>query len=566
MREFYVEVLPGTGHSGGLVVCWKPHLQVSYCPGNGLAIYLVIEDPGQSPWIAAGIYASPQPHLRNSLWEETSDIVKIGLPTLLAGDFNTLLWPSDKKGGDGFWNTPEVQQFRKWVSQNQLQQLVHRGPKFSWCNNRQGRAWTWERLDRAFAVPLFFNQFPTAVAEVLPRYLSDHAPILVHTETPQPLGKKPFRFEKFWIEYPELSDIIRTSWRGIIAASPLGVLHHKLWRLQYALRRWNKQRIGDLPVKVREAHVQLAQTLQEEQGDISSMDWPQVRIATNRLTALQRQLETFWAQRARTKWITEGDRNSAFFHTRVQCRRARNRITVLSTADGADQAEKLIAPFTEAEIESAVRRLPSNHAPGPDGFPREFYKAFWPIIRGDVSRAIHHFHQIAQLPPSWGSTHVVLIPKNSSPSTLKDYHPISICDTKYKLIAKLLVMRLKKVLPVLVGQEQGVFVPDRSIHSHLLLVQEIMHSLRCRRSQYTLMAAKIDLQSAYDLVEWNCLTQVLQQFGFPSRWIDWIYSCVSSVRMAVLINGTPTKWFPMGDGSWTPTGRPPVTISIYVGG
>ncbi|KAK1319963.1 hypothetical protein QJS10_CPB04g01501 [Acorus calamus] len=298
------------------------------------------------------------------------------------------------------------------------------------------------------------------------------------------------------MEYPEFFDIIRTSWRGIIAASPLGVLHHKLWRLQYALRRWNKQRIGDLPVKVREAHIQLAQTLQEEQGDISSMDWLQVRIATNRLTALQRQLETFWAQRAQTKWITEGDRNSAFFHTRVQRRRARNRITVLSTADGkkldnspeisnhakqyfsshwaasvsapallpptlltqrigADQAEKLIAPFTEAEIESAVRRLPPNRAPGPDGFSGEFYKAFWPIIRGDVIRAIHHFHQTAQLPPSWGSTHVVLIPKNSSPSTLKDYRPISICDTKYKLIAKLLVMRLKKLLPVLVGQEQG---------------------------------------------------------------------------------------------------------------
>ncbi|KAK1301263.1 hypothetical protein QJS10_CPB12g00976 [Acorus calamus] len=151
-----------------------------------------------------------------------------------------------------------------------------------------------------------------AVAEVLPRYLLHHAPILVHTETPQPIGKKPFRFEKFWMEYLEISYIIRTSWGGIIAASPLGVLHHKLWRLQYALRRWNKQRIGDLPAKVREAYVQLAQTLQEEQGDIS-LAWIGRKI-------------------------------------------------------GADQAEKLIAPFTEAEIELAVRRLPSNHAPGLDGF------------------------------------------------------------------------------------------------------------------------------------------------------------------------------------------------------
>ncbi|KAK1308804.1 hypothetical protein QJS10_CPA09g00704 [Acorus calamus] len=328
----------------------------------------------------------------------------------------------------------------------------------------------------------------------------------------------------------------------------------------------------------------------EEQRSNSDLDYcVQLQQATNHLTALERQLEIFWAQRARQAWVREGDRNTQYFHQKVLRRRSCNRLEILRTESGellhgdinvksyvvkyfedhwrsrvdsvsqippelirrhlsSEMAEELVKPFTDEEIERTLHALSSNKSPGLDGFPSEFYKSMWPIIKGDVCRALKSFHTSVQLPISWGSTYIALIPKVQSPTTLKQYRPIGMCDTKYKLLAKLLVNRLKAVLPSLVGLEQGAFVPNRSMHAHLLLVQDIMHSLHIRRGRHALIAAKIDLASAYDSVEWGSLFQVLQLFGFPPRWIAWMKQCVMKVRLAVLVNGSPTDWFSMERG------------------
>ncbi|KAK1310040.1 hypothetical protein QJS10_CPA08g01385 [Acorus calamus] len=63
-----------------------------------------------------------------------------------------------------------------------------------------------------------------------------------------------------------------------------------------------------------------------------------------------------------------------------------------------------------------------------------------------------------------------------------------------------------------------------------------------------MFAAKIDLASAYDSVEWGSIESVLQAFGFPQIWIRWIMQCVTRTRAAVLINGTPSAWISQGRG------------------
>ncbi|KAK1284023.1 hypothetical protein QJS10_CPB21g00718 [Acorus calamus] len=92
-------------------------------------------------------------------------------------------------------------------------------------------------------------------------------------------------------------------------------------------------------------------------------------------------------------------------------------------------ASELIKPFSEEEVERVVRHLPSNKSPGPDGFPVEFYKKIWPTLKDDIMRALIYFQQEAELPISWGSTHVILVPKVQNPEFIKDYRPISSSDT-----------------------------------------------------------------------------------------------------------------------------------------
>ena len=138
---------------------------------------------------------------------------------------------------------------------------------------------------------------------------------------------------------------------------------------------------------------------------------------------------------------------------------------------------------------------------------------------------------------------IVLIPKNNASSSVNHYRPISLCNTIYKIIAKILVSRLRPLLPNLISPCQSTFIPDRWIVENQLIVQELMHSFKRRKVKGGFVAVKVDLQKAYDRVNWKFLRLVFKKFGFPERFVNWIMQFVSSVSSSVIINGGKTQWF-----------------------
>ena len=81
---------------------------------------------------------------------------------------------------------------------------------------------------------------------------------------------------------------------------------------------------------------------------------------------------------------------------------------------------------------------------------------------------------------------------------MKDYRPISLCNVCYKVVSKILVERLKCLLPSLISQEQSAFISDRAILDNVLIAQEILYSMGNKREGKNLMAIKIDMKRAYD--------------------------------------------------------------------
>lgn len=144
------------------------------------------------------------------------------------------------------------------------------------------------------------------------------------------------------------------------------------------------------------------------------------------------------------------------------------------------------------------------------------------------------------MPQKWNHTNLCLISKIDHPKTMKDFRPISLCNVTYKIISKILVKRLKHVLPSIVSEHQAAFIPGRFITDNVLIAHEVMHSLRVRkRCANSFMAVKTDISKAYDRIEWKFLEEVLRKKGFAEQWIIWIMECIRSVSFSVLINGSP---------------------------
>lgn len=140
-------------------------------------------------------------------------------------------------------------------------------------------------------------------------------------------------------------------------------------------------------------------------------------------------------------------------------------------------------------------------------------------------------------------TFIVLIPKSEKASTVNQFRPISLCNVIYKAISKILANRLKEVLPKIISPWQAGFVPGRTIQENSIVAQELVHSMKHKKGKKGLVAIKVDMEKAYDKMEWCFLEKVMRCFGFNDKWINWVMQCISTVSFSILINGGPMGFF-----------------------
>ena len=120
---------------------------------------------------------------------------------------------------------------------------------------------------------------------------------------------------------------------------------------------------------------------------------------------------------------------------------------------------ELDRPFTKDELDQAVRCLPSEKAPGPDGFTNDFYKNCWDIIKLDILNAFYAFFiQHNGALEHLNTAQVVLIPKTETAIEPKDFRPISLIHSFAKLLTKVLAIRLSVYIDRLISHSQSAFI------------------------------------------------------------------------------------------------------------
>lgn len=156
-------------------------------------------------------------------------------------------------------------------------------------------------------------------------------------------------------------------------------------------------------------------------------------------------------------------------------------------------------PFTEEELEHTVNLLPSEKAPGPDGFTGYFYKRCWNILKVDLLRAMQCFYNLQAGPlEHLNCVHIVLIPKLEISECASDFRPVSLIHSVVKLITKTLASRLAKNMDHLISAAQSAFIKGRCIHDNFLYVRNLARAYH--RTKTPTLLIKLDISKAFDTV------------------------------------------------------------------
>ncbi|GJZ17125.1 RNA-directed DNA polymerase, eukaryota, reverse transcriptase zinc-binding domain protein [Tanacetum coccineum] len=422
------------------------------------------------------VYASNSDAERRRLWDELRNIKAItnGCPCFLMGDFNVTLDVEEHSAGGSKINE-DMHDFKDCINDIKVEDINSCGLFYTWIKSPSMPATSiLKKLDRVMINTEFLDKYGDAYARFLPFLISDHSPVMLHIPNSLDKNKKSFRFSNFVANKPDFLEVVKKEWKLEVEAN-------------------------DLKEKLSQVLYDYNTTIDDE--------------------------EKLLAQKAKVKWLSEGDKNTKYFHNVIKSRRNSNRIRGICDEQGnwfegedvvaqfvkhfekflgnngeveqiespddlflnrisQDKAELMVREITNKEIKEAIFDIGNDKAPGPDGFTATFFKRSWDIVGEDVCDAVKEFFKSNKLLGEVNATLITL-------ELLKGYN-----------------------------MKNG--------------------PKRC--------ALKIDIAKAYDTVNWNFLNQSLVHFGFHEKMIDWIMTCVASVAFSLCVNGERHGYFKDGRG------------------
>ncbi|XP_071927278.1 uncharacterized protein [Coffea arabica] len=293
--------------------------------------------------------------------------------------------------------------FKDFINKNELLDIGFEDLPLTWSNLWEGEGEIKQRLDRALSSVEWCEKFKDATVIHIETEASDHNIILLETEPSVKKPKRRFHFDPRWLQYREVEGLIQAAWGKNQVGSRGFRINKKITQCRMTLSAWSRS----LNLHSKKEIKRIKEEIQATKTRHGNNNKEAIKLLRKLLSDAYKQEKLFWNQKARTKWLQNGDKNTSYFHACVSGRRKKNRISRLEKEQGGwyttdeEIGEKiaqfynqlftsskpsefdeilngnprtiteqmnlqLTRPVTEKEIKIAVFSMHPNKSPGPD--------------------------------------------------------------------------------------------------------------------------------------------------------------------------------------------------------
>lgn len=206
------------------------------------------------------------------------------------------------------------------------------------------------------------------------------------------------------------------------------------------------------------------------------------------------------------------------------------------------EKDSLDTPILENEIKFAIKSLSTGKCCGDDGYSSEFFKCFHGTLTPLLKLLFNDIVSNQSMPLTMRQATISLIPKPGKDHLqMGNFRPLSILNNDYKIFAKVLAIRIEKVIPSLIHVDQTGFIKGRYASNNMRRLFQVMYE--AETSRCPAIAVSLDAEKAFDRVEWKYLFYTLPKYGFGPMIMDWIRALYHKPVASVRTNGIKSNPF-----------------------
>jgi len=203
----------------------------------------------------------------------------------------------------------------------------------------------------------------------------------------------------------------------------------------------------------------------------------------------------------------------------------------------------LYGPLTSDELHTAITKGQTKKAPGRDGIGLSLFQDTWNTIKDDWLDLFSQMFVPGNLTEQQKRGVVVCIPKTTRPTQPSDYRPITLLNTDYKTLARLLANQMRPTLEELLHPSQFCGRPGSTIFEALATVREAVAVAEMMRKPLNILT--LDFSDAFDRISHQYLFAILHSYGFSKSFVDRIRHMYTNASSVVQINGNLSAPFPI---------------------